>query len=123
VLGVETVRIDRWLWAARIFKTRSLAARACAAGHVRVAGEVVKPAKAVRAGDRLEVVAASGRRLVLEVVSLADRRGPAPEARVLYLDHSPPPSEDEQSAVARRDRGTGRPSKRERRAITRYRGR
>jgi ribosome-associated heat shock protein Hsp15 len=115
------VRIDRWLWAARCFKTRSLAGNACSAGHVKLGGHSVKPAKLVRPGDRIEALTPGGLR-VLEVVRLAERRGPASVARELYVDHTPPPPE-EPVAPVRRDRGAGRPSKRERRLLSRLRGR
>ena len=80
---VETVRIDRWLWAARQFKTRSLAHAAVDAGHVRVEGERVKPARLVRQGDVLEVTAGEERR-TLVVRGLAEKRGPASVASTLY---------------------------------------
>lgn len=114
------VRLDKWLWAARCFKTRGLAAEACDAGHVKVNGTSVKPAKSVRVGDRVEARTPGGLR-VLEVVALADRRGPAERARALYVDHSPPPPPRDPTAPTR-DRGAGRPSKRERRDIERLRG-
>ena len=116
------VRIDKWLWAARCFKTRSQASAACAAGHVKMEGTSVKAAKPVRSGDRVEVRTPGGLR-ILEVVALADRRGTATEARVLYVDHSPPPPPKElDSPIARRDRGLGRPTKREHRELKKLRG-
>jgi ribosome-associated heat shock protein Hsp15 len=114
------VRLDKWLWAARCFKTRGLAAEACDAGHVKVNGHSCKPAKSVRVGDRIEARTPGGLR-VLDVAALADRRGPAEVARALYLDHSPPPPPRDPMMVTR-ERGTGRPSKRERRRIDRLRG-
>jgi ribosome-associated heat shock protein Hsp15 len=117
--GIE--RIDRWLWAARMFKTRSQAAKACAAGHVKCNGHSVKAAKTVRRGDQLEVLTPGGLRL-LEVALLHNRRGPAPVARTLYEDHTPPPPpKEKRDPVARRDPGAGRPTKRERRYIDRWR--
>lgn len=119
------VRIDKWLWAARMFKTRSLASEACGAGHVKVDGVSVKPAKVVRVGDRLEVRTPGGLR-ILEVAGLGERRGPATVARALYVDHTPPPPpKDEQALLvetATRDRGAGRPSKRDLRELRRIRG-
>jgi ribosome-associated heat shock protein Hsp15 len=115
-----SVRIDKWLWAARCFKTRGVAADACAAGHVKLNGASVKPAKSVKVGDKLEVHTPGGLR-ILEVIALSDRRGPAEVARTLYLDHSPPPAPRE-SPVVIRERGTGRPSKREQRQIQKLRG-
>jgi ribosome-associated heat shock protein Hsp15 len=114
------VRIDKWLWAARCFKTRGLAAEACAAGHVKINGISAKPAKSVKIGDRLEVRTPGGLR-VLEVAGLSDRRGPAEVARKLFVDHSPPPPPREPPVVVR-ERGTGRPSKREQRQIQKLRG-
>jgi ribosome-associated heat shock protein Hsp15 len=117
---MDEVRIDKWLWAARCFKTRSLASTACMAGHVKLNGTSAKPAKPVRCGDRVEAVTPAGPR-VLEVIALADRRGSAARARTLYVDHTPPPAE--KPPVAARDRGAGRPSKRDRRVLARLRGR
>ena len=116
----QGVRVDKWLWAARCFKTRGVAADACSAGHVKLNGASAKPAKSVKVGDRLEVHTPGGLR-ILEVVAISDRRGPAEVARKLYLDHSPPPAPRESPAVVR-ERGTGRPSKREQRQIQKLRG-
>lgn len=118
----EEVRIDRWLWAARLFKTRSLASRACGSGHVKINGRSVKAAKPVRSGDRLEVTTPAGLR-VLEVLALADKRGPAAVARSLYEDHTPAvePAERVPSTGARA-RGAGRPTKRDRRLLRRLKG-
>ena len=120
------VRIDKWLWAARMFKTRSNASDACVAGHVKVDGVSVKAAKVVRVGDRIEVRTPGGLR-ILEVAALGDRRGPATVARTLYVDHTPPPPPKEEQALlvetVTRDRGAGRPSKRDLRELRRLRGR
>jgi ribosome-associated heat shock protein Hsp15 len=116
------VRLDKWLWAARCFKTRSSASDACAAGHVKVNGGSAKAAKSVRPGDRVEVVTPGGLR-ILEVAALSDRRGPAAVARTLYADHTPPPPPKEERAIVPvRDPGAGRPSKREQRLIRKLRG-
>ncbi len=119
------VRIDKWLWAARMFKTRSLASDACGAGHVKVDGVSVKPAKSVRVGDRLEVRTPGGLR-ILEVAGLGERRGPAEVARTLYVDHTPPPPPKDETGMLvetlHRDRGAGRPNRRELRDIRRIRG-
>ncbi len=118
---METLRIDRWLSAARIFKSRTQAAEGCTGGHVRLNGQTAKPHHALRVGDALEV--RRGERLrVLEVLALADKRLAAPAARELYADHSPPPPPREKSPV-QRERGAGRPTKRERRQLGRLRGR
>jgi len=119
--AMTEVRLDKWLWAARCFKTRSIAADACDAGHVKLNGQSAKPAKSVRVGDRVEARTEGGLR-VFEVVALAERRGPAEQARTLYVDHSPPPPPRE-APVVTRERGAGRPSKREHRLIEKLRGR
>ena len=119
---MNEVRVDKWLWAARCFKTRSAASAACTAGHVKIDGEAVKAAKAVRAGMTIEVRTPGGLR-ILEVVALADRRGPAAVAATLYLDHSPPPPpKDLTDPIAQRDRGLGRPTKRDLRDLRKLRG-
>lgn len=114
------VRVDRWLWAARLFKTRSLASRACAAGHVKCNGTAVKSAKTIRTGDRLDVLTPGGPRIVV-VALLADKRGPAAVARTLYLDETPPPPPRPPDPLAQRERGMGRPTKRDRRRLDRWR--
>ena len=116
------LRIDKWLWAARAFKTRSLAAGACDGGKVDVNGEAAKPAKQVRAGDRVEITVRNGKR-ILKVVELSERRGPAMAARQLYEDLTPPaPPRARQAKPPYRPPGAGRPTKRERRSIDRLRG-
>jgi ribosome-associated heat shock protein Hsp15 len=118
----EVVRVDKWLWAARLFKTRTLAAAACHGGKVDINHQVAKPSRLVRAGDTVQVTVERGRRVV-RVAALADRRGPATAARTLYDDLTPPaPPRIGAAWPARRAPGTGRPTKRERRAIDRLRG-
>jgi ribosome-associated heat shock protein Hsp15 len=118
---VASIRIDKWLWAARAFKTRSIAADACDGGKVDVNGEAAKPAKNVRAGDQIEITTPVGRR-ILKIVALSDRRRGAPEARALYEDLTPPaPPRLRQPKPPYRPPGAGRPTKRERRAIDRLR--
>jgi ribosome-associated heat shock protein Hsp15 len=80
---VESVRIDRWLWAARFFKTRGLATESVLGGHVQLNGARVKPAKDVRAGDRIEIHIGP-LAWDVEVLALSDKRGPASVARTLY---------------------------------------
>lgn len=111
------VRIDRWLWAARMFKHRTGATRACAGGHVSINDTKVKPAKNVAIGDMVTAQTPGGLR-VLEVVALAERRGPASQAQALYIDHTPPPepTTDPWERVLR-DRGAGRPTKRDARRL------
>ena len=118
------VRVDRWLCAARIFKSRTLAAAACTGGHVRVNDESAKPHRVVGPGDALQVMAPSGLRM-LEVVAVAEKRLSPPLARELYVDHTPPPPprEEPEAGAPRRDRGMGRPTKRDRRALSHLRGR
>ncbi|MEK7701300.1 MAG: RNA-binding S4 domain-containing protein [candidate division NC10 bacterium] len=117
-----SLRVDKWLWAARFFKTRSVAAVACAGGKVDVNDEAAKPAKPVRAGDRLRITLPREKRIV-KVLALSDTRGPAPVARALYEDLTPPaPPRVRRALPAYRPPGAGRPTKRERRHIERLMG-
>jgi ribosome-associated heat shock protein Hsp15 len=116
-------RVDRWLWAVRIFKTRSTATDACRGGHVRVNGRPAKPSTPVRVGDRV-TANVYGRQRDLEVVRLVDKRVGAPVAAECLVDHSPPaPPKDQLAPVFARDRGMGRPTKRDRRRLDRFRSR
>jgi ribosome-associated heat shock protein Hsp15 len=118
----ESMRIDKWLWAARFFKTRSLAAAACDGGKVDVNEQAAKPSKLVRAGDLLQVTRPAGRRTA-RVLVLSEERGPATTARALYDDLTPPaPPRIRPARVAYRPPGAGRPTKRERRELERLRG-
>ena len=116
----STVRIDRWLWAARFFKTRSSAAAAVNGGKVHLNGQRTKPAKAVRAGDRLEVRRGDNRWEVT-VLGTAERRGPASEARTLYEELPESVERRAREREERRERrlaaGGGRPTKRDRRRL------
>jgi len=115
----SSTRIDRWLWAARAFRSRSLAAQACTGGKVTVNDTTAKPHKLIRAGDLIEISTPHGKRQ-WRVVELAERRGPAALARSLYEDLTPPPRpEPVDPGMPRRERGTGRPTKRERRQLDR----
>jgi ribosome-associated heat shock protein Hsp15 len=114
------VRVDRWLCAARLFKSRSQAQVACSGGHVKLNGVSVRASHVVRAGDWLEVVAPRGKLKVLVKALEAKRQSPA-RARELYEDHSPPPPPREER-VELRPRGTGRPTKADRRSMQRLRG-
>jgi ribosome-associated heat shock protein Hsp15 len=119
----ESVRVDKWLWAARVFKTRSLATAACDGGKVDVNEQAAKPAKLVRAGDSIKVTLPEGRRRILKVIALDDRRGSAQAAARLFEDHSPPPAPRTRYAPPPyRAPGAGRPTKRERRTLDRLRG-
>ncbi len=115
----ESQRIDIWLWHARFFKTRSLSTKTCRAGKVRINGQKFTKAKtSVVIGDVLTFPQANVIRIA-KVLGFNIRRGPAPEAQLLYLDMTPPREETikiEKSKVARRDKGAGRPTKSERRA-------
>lgn len=117
---MESTRVDRWLWAVRLFKTRGDATAACRGGHVRVNGRPAKPAVPVRVGDRVEAVV-HGRQRIVEIVAVIDKRVGAPVAAASLVDHSPPPPpKDEAPPVFERSRGSGRPTKRERRQLDRF---
>lgn len=119
-----SARVDAWVWAVRMAKTRSQATAACRAGHVRVNGERAKPSTPVRIGDRVEYRGGEHVR-ILEVRQLLVKRVGAPVAVTAYVDHSPPPPPrvERPAPIAVRDRGAGRPTKRERRQLDRLRGR
>ena len=110
-----TLRLDKWLWQARFFKTRTLAAKVIASGGVRVNGNrVAKPSVAVRPGDALTF--AQGERIrVVVILALGARRGPALEAQALYEDRSPPPPERPERPPSFEE--GGRPTKKDRRAL------
>ena len=121
--GPSQARVDSWVWAVRLFKTRSAAAAACRGGHVRVNGASVKPAQPVRPGDEVRVRSAGVERIVI-VQRVISKRVGAPIAAQCLIDRSPPPPPKEMMAsVPRRDRGAGRPTKRERRETDRLLGR
>lgn len=110
-----TIRIDKWLWHARFFKTRTLAASVVSAGKVRLDGQLVsKPARAVGPGNVLTFAQAGDIRVV-RILGCGDRRGPAPEAQALYEDLSPPAEKTPKNPSFD---GKGRPGKRERRNMT-----
>jgi ribosome-associated heat shock protein Hsp15 len=117
----DSVRVDKWLWAARCFKTRSQATEACVTGHVRVNDEPAKAAKLVRVGDTVTARTPGGER-ILKVAALDDKRGPAEVAQALYEDLTPPPEPKLpwqlfEAPAERREAGAGRPTKRDRRLI------
>jgi ribosome-associated heat shock protein Hsp15 len=122
------VRVDKWLWAARFFKTRSLAAKVCELGRVECNGQTAKPAREVRVGDRLRVKNDSGD-FQIDVLALSEIRGPAPVAQTLYRETDESRELRRKFAEQRKampDFETtreGRPSKRDRRRIDRLRGR
>lgn len=111
----EVIRLDKWLWHARFFKTRTLAAKQVSGSHVRVnANKVIKPAIKVGAGDTLTF--ALGEKIrVVEIVGCGHRRGPAPEAQALYLDKTPVQEKKHRTPGA--DRVGGRPTKKDRRSL------
>jgi ribosome-associated heat shock protein Hsp15 len=116
----ETGRVDSWIWSVRLVKTRSAASTVCRAGHVRVNGTRVKPAHIVRPGDEVRVRQEDRDRIV-EVVRIISKRVSAPAAAECYTDHSPPPPpREEVVVVAGRERGAGRPTKRERRTMEKW---
>ncbi len=120
---IESVRVDQWLWSVRMTKTRSDAAAACRGGHVKVNGKPAKPATAVKIGDRIEARLHDRERIV-EVTTLIAKRVGAAVAVDCFVDHSAPPAVREQEIpVFQRDRGAGRPTKRDRRELDRLRGR
>jgi ribosome-associated heat shock protein Hsp15 len=120
---MDSVRVDSWLWGVRVFKTRTLASDACKAGHVRVNGERAKPAQTVRVGDEVRV-RVQGFDRILGVTQLVTKRGSAVVAQAAADDRTPPrPKPTEAPADVMRDRGAGRPTKRERRDIEKLRGR
>ncbi|MFD4030478.1 RNA-binding S4 domain-containing protein [Streptomyces sp. NPDC058637] len=114
-----SVRVDVWIWSVRLTKTRSQAAAACRAGHVRVNGERAKPAQALRTGDEVRLRHESRDRIVVVSQIVKKRVGP-PVAVECFVDNSPPPPPREAALqVPVRDRGTGRPTKRDRREMER----
>ena len=125
---MTSVRIDIWLWAARFFKTRALAKRACELGRIESNGQPAKPAREVRVGDRLRVTTEGGEYQV-QVLLLSAVRGPASVARGLYFETEASRElrkklADERKAMKQfEELPTGRPSKRDRRKIIHFRGR
>jgi len=125
----EPVRVDKWLWAARLLKTRALAAEAVKGGRVHVNGRAIKPSREVKPGDELELTARDWR-ITVVIRGTAERRGPAKEAQLLYEETPASREERERRAAERRlvaqpmpERGAGRPTKRDRRALERAKGR
>jgi ribosome-associated heat shock protein Hsp15 len=122
------MRIDKWLWAARFFKTRSIASRACELGRIQSNGQPAKPAREVRAGDMLEIKNDSGE-FQVEVLGLSEMRGPAAVAQTLYRETDASRElrlklAEERKAMPDFERSReGRPTKRDRRELSRLRGR
>lgn len=121
----DTVRIDKWLWAARFFRTRALASAAVGGGKVHVNGERARASRRVRAGDVLRIQRA-GTEYTVHVEGVSERRGPAPEAQRLYRETDDSRARREQAAAERRGGGDApaperRPDKRDRRLLIRMR--
>jgi ribosome-associated heat shock protein Hsp15 len=120
--GVDQQRLDKWLWASRLLKTRALAIDAVRGGHVQVNGQRVKPSKEVRAGDRIELRLGQ-RRITVDVRGCAERRGPASEATLLYEETGESRAAREEAAAEAKLAapqtwaGGGRPTKRDRRRL------
>ena len=119
-IAIDETRVDRWLCAVRLVKTRPLASRLCEGGHVLVNGTSAKPSTKVRAGDRVEALIADRERIV-EVTRPIESRVGAAVAMTCYVDHSPPPVVTEVRLGILVVRGEGRPGKRLRRELERLR--
>ncbi|MFG2019185.1 RNA-binding S4 domain-containing protein [Actinomadura geliboluensis] len=119
-MGEEgSVRVDLWIWSVRLLKTRSMATTACRAGHVRVNDERAKPSTTVKPGDTVRL-RHDGRERVVVVQKIVRKRVGAPVAQECLIDKSPPPPPREALIpVGRRERGAGRPTKRDRRELER----
>lgn len=119
----SSVRADAWTWAIRLYPTRSAASAACKAGHVKVNDAAAKPATPVRVGDTVRAYTPGGERIVV-VTGLIEKRTSATLAALNYDDRTPPPPpKEERAAPIVRERGSGRPTKKERRITERLRGR
>jgi ribosome-associated heat shock protein Hsp15 len=119
-VSIESTRVDLWLWAVRIYKTRSAATAGCRGGHVRVNRGAAKASTQVKVGDRVEAFVE--RQRILEVMVVIDKRVGAAVAATCMVDHSPPvPVVKRLPWVAVREPGSGRPTKRERRELDRLR--
>lgn len=116
-------RVDSWLWAVRVYKTRSAATAACRAGHVRVNGARVKAAQSLKPGDEVRAFTEGGTRILVVVKLIQKRVGAAVAAECVEDLTPPPPPKAERIIIGERDRGAGRPTKRDRREVDRLRGR
>ena len=122
-MATLSARVDSWLWAVRVFKTRSAATAATRSGHIRVNGDRAKAAQQVKAGDEVRVRIAGFDRILIVREILSKRVG-AVVAVEAFTDISPPlPAPEEVALLPQRDRGAGRPTKRERRDMEKLRGR
>lgn len=118
---MDEARVDQWLWAVRLYKTRTMATNGVRGGHVKINGKAAKPASHVKTGDRVQATIHAWPRDV-EVVRVMAKRVGAPLAAEAYVDHSPPPPPNERlPQLFPRDAGMGRPTKRDRRRLDRLR--
>lgn len=123
VEGPSKIRIDKWLWHARFFKTRGLSAKLVGGGHARVNGQhVTKASHSISPGDVLTFPQNNDVR-VIKVLAIGTRRGPAPEAQLLYEDLAPPQPRERAAPSPEDTRSGGRPTKQDRRALDRLRDR
>lgn len=116
---MDKVRVDKWLWATRMYKTRSMASDGCSGGHVQINGEIAKASAKVSVGDAVDALTPGGLRN-LEVSGLGEKRGSAAVAATLYIDHTPPPEPSMPGDItfdrgSRKNRKGGRITKKERR--------
>lgn len=118
---VTPVRADSWLWSVRMFKTRSAATAACRAGKIKIDGDPIKPSSKIAPGTRI-TISRPGYVLIVEVVHTHAKRIGAPVAQKAYKDHSPQQIKPRDVGLPLRERGTGRPTKRERRQLELLRG-
>jgi ribosome-associated heat shock protein Hsp15 len=121
-MELSSARVDSWAWAVRMYKTRSQATAACRAGHVRVNGERAKSAQSVKPGDEVRIRAHGFDRVLVISRIIVKRVGPSAAAECFVDNTPPPPPREEVALVPVRDRGAGRPTKRERREIEELRG-
>ena len=117
---VASVRVDKWLWAIRSYKTRSMATEACSSGHVKVNKNVVKASHKIKIDDEVRALTPGGKKILI-VKGLAGKRGSYSFAQTLYEDHTPPPIKE--IAPPRFEKGMGRPTKKDRRMLNKLRGR
>ncbi|WP_072806425.1 RNA-binding S4 domain-containing protein [Rhodococcoides yunnanense] len=118
----QSVRLDSWIWAVRLFKTRSAAAAACRSGHVRVNGTAAKPGQRVGPDDEVRLRVGGLEKIVVIIRPISKRVGAAVVSECMIDRSPPPPPKEVLASVPRRDRGAGRPTKRERRDIDKLRG-
>jgi len=117
-----SARVDSWAWAVRMYKTRSQATTACRAGHVRVNGDRAKSAQSIKPGDEVRIRANGFDRVLVVTKIIVKRVSPSVAAECFIDQTPPPPPREEMALVPMRDRGAGRPTKRERREIEELRG-